>query len=187
MKKVLAFFVSLLFLSCLTGCLLVPKDTEPVEQIGEGTLGSYYVKITDHFVAKTISGKDVFILSFDFTNNNSSGVSAASALGLTLFQSGIELSQASVLFPISGYSSSNYHTKIKDGATLNCQVAFSAVRRRQRPHPWRTGTAQAASRSFRSWRTFLDPRTCRKQTQLCRGRSVQSTPAALWSCSPSAC
>lgn len=91
MKKVLAFLVSLFFLSCLTGCLLVPKDTEPVEQIGEGTLGSYYVKITDHFVAKTISGKDVFILSFDFTNNNSSGVSAASALGLTLFQSGIEL------------------------------------------------------------------------------------------------
>lgn len=125
MKKVLAFLVSLFFLSCLNGCLLVPKDTEPVEQIGEGTLGSYYVKITDHFVAKTISGKDVFILSFDFTNNNSSGVSAASALGLTLFQSGIELSQASVLFPISGYSSSNYHTKVKDGATLNCQVAFS--------------------------------------------------------------
>lgn len=59
MKKVLAFFVSLLFLSCLTGCLLVPKDTEPVEQIGEGTLGSYHVKITDHFVAKTISGKDL--------------------------------------------------------------------------------------------------------------------------------
>lgn len=124
MKKTLALIVSLFLLSCLTGCLLVPKDTEPVEQIGEGTLGSYYVKITDHFVAKTISGKDVFILSFDFTNNNSSGVSAASALGLTLFQSGIELSPASILFPISGYSSSNYHTKVKDGATLNCQAAF---------------------------------------------------------------
>lgn len=124
MKKALAFIVSLFLLSCLTGCFLSPNDTRPVEQNGEGTLGSYYVKVTDHFAAKTVSGKDVFILSFDFTNNGGHGVTAASALGLTLFQSGIELSPASILFPISGYSSSNYHTKVKDGATLNCQVAF---------------------------------------------------------------
>lgn len=124
MKKTLAFIVSLFLLSCLTGCFLSSNDTRPVEQNGEGTLGSYYVKVTDHFVAKTISGKEVLILSFDFTNNSSNGVSAASALGLTLFQSGIELSPASLLFPIAGYDSANCHTKVKDGATLNCQAAF---------------------------------------------------------------
>lgn len=124
MKKTLALIVSLFLLSCLTGCFFSPNNAKPVEQNGEGALGSYYVKITDHFAAKTVSGKDVFILSFDFTNNSGHGVTAASALGLTLFQSGIELSPASILFPISGYSSSNYHTKVKDGATLNCQAAF---------------------------------------------------------------
>lgn len=124
MKKALAFIVSLFLLSCLTGCIFSPDVLKPVEQNGEGTLGNYYVKVTDHFVTETFAGKDVFILSFDFTNNSSNGVSAASALGLTLFQSGIELSPASLLFPIAGYDSANCHTKVKDGATLNCQAAF---------------------------------------------------------------
>lgn len=124
MKKASAFLVCLFLLFCLSGCFLDSDHSHPVEQNGEGTLGSYYVKVTDHFVSPTISGKDVLVLSFDFTNNGSSGVTAASALSLTLFQSGIELSQASLFFPIAGYDSANYHTKVKNAATLNCQVAF---------------------------------------------------------------
>lgn len=125
MKRAAALVVCLFLLSCLTGCMTDFGDkTESVEQSGEGSLGSYYVKITDHFVASTATGKDVLILSFDFTNNGHSGVSAASALGLTLFQSGIELSPATLLFPPAGYDSANYHKKVKDGATLNCQAAF---------------------------------------------------------------
>ena len=86
MNRAAALVVCLFLLSCLTGCMTDLRDkTESVEQSGEGSLGSYYVKITDHFVASTATGKDVLILSFDFTNNGYSGVSAASALGLTLF------------------------------------------------------------------------------------------------------
>ena len=124
MKKALAFIVSLFLLSCLTGCFLSPDASKPVEQNGEGTLGNYYVKVTDHFVTETFSGKDVLIISFDFTNNGSHGVTAVSALGLTLFQSGIELSPAFPFFSLAGYDTANYYTKIKNGATLNCQAAF---------------------------------------------------------------
>lgn len=122
MKKALAILVSLFLISCLAGCF--PNVFEPVEQDGEGTLGDYYVKVTDHFVTKTVTGKDVLILSFDFTNNNTTGASASSALRFTLFQSGIELSQAFLLLPLSGYSSTNYYAKVKDSATLPCQAAF---------------------------------------------------------------
>lgn len=123
-EKILAALVSLFLLSCLTGCSFSFNDSEPDIQNGEGTLGRYYVKVTDHFVSPDAGGNDILILFFDFTNNGEAGISAASALRLTLYQSGIELSPASRPLSLDGYDSANYQTKVKDGATLNCQAAF---------------------------------------------------------------
>lgn len=124
MKKILTIIVCFFFLIFLVGCSFRFNDSKPVIQNREGSLGRYYVKFTDHFVSPSAGGNDILILSFDFTNNGEAGISAASALRLTLYQSGIELSPASRPLSLDGYDSANYQTKVKDGATLNCQAAF---------------------------------------------------------------
>lgn len=125
MKRLLIILASLFLLSCLTGCVAGSgAESKPVEQSGEGSFGDYYVKITDHFITTTYNGKNVLVLCFDFTNNGEDAASAASSLSVLLFQRGIELSSAYFLFPPPGYDGTNFYTKIKDGATLNCQKAF---------------------------------------------------------------
>jgi len=94
------------------------------EQVGEGTVGKYTVKFTDAALAKDYDGKDVIIVSYDFTNNDEETTSAMVSLVVKAFQDGVELERAYFLDGADGYDADNIMKDLKTGATLNCQEAY---------------------------------------------------------------
>lgn len=94
------------------------------EQVGEGTLGEYAVKFTDATLAKDYEGKDVIIVSYDFTNNGEESASAMVSITVKAFQDGVELSDAYLIDASDVYNAENQMKELKTGATLNCQEAY---------------------------------------------------------------
>lgn len=137
MKKILLFALVLALSFSLLGCGSTSSpdtasesenaDNEATIQQSNsnaGTLGDYAISFTGCTTAKDYEGKDVIIVSYDFTNNSDEATSAALALYVKAFQNGIELENGIVIDDIDGYNSDNYMKDIKPGVTLNVQEAF---------------------------------------------------------------
>lgn len=135
MKKFLALLMALIM--CLSICACGGNDDsadtdnkEPVTQkddeteetkASEGTLGDYAIKFTGFSLSKDYEGKDVIIVSYDFTNNSDEAEAAIWAVNIKAFQDGVELETA---FVLDNDDIDNSTKEIKSGVTLSCCSAF---------------------------------------------------------------
>lgn len=135
MKRFLALLMALIM--CVSICACGANDDsadtdnkEPVTQNGdsaeetkvsEGALGDYEIKFTGFSLSKDYEGKDVIIVSYDFTNNSDEADAAIFALTIKAYQDGVELETA---FVLENEDIDNATKEIKSGVTLNCCSAF---------------------------------------------------------------
>ena len=90
----------------------------------DDTLGDYVVKIKSARMTKTYDGKAAIVITYAFTNNNSEPQAFSYAIEDAVFQNGIGLNEAYFLTDNDNYSSDNQIKEIKQGSTLNVDVAY---------------------------------------------------------------
>lgn len=99
-------------------------ENQDTNDVGEGTIGKYYVKIGNHEVTKDSSGKSILLVTMAFTNNDNTPKAFMYNLDCKAYQNGVELTT-----PISSYGISNYDwedktKEIQSGVTYEFNLAF---------------------------------------------------------------
>lgn len=103
-------------------------ESQKPEEMGsaarqEGDLGSYYVKIKGAAAAEDYEGKQAAVVTYTWTNNGDSAVSAYAAIQVKAFQSGVQLDSAVVIDP-GKFDAANYMREVQPGRTAEVQSAF---------------------------------------------------------------
>ncbi len=100
--------------------------TEVQEQGGNNSsavINDYSVTICSASVINDYNGSPALAVTYEFTNNSEHNVSFASAMGVDVFQEGVEC-KAAVIADAS-YNSMGILTQVPPGATNTFQVAYS--------------------------------------------------------------
>lgn len=106
-----------------------PKDqgTEtvaPTQAVDDGSIGDYAVEIVACRLSKDYEGKDVAIITYNFTNVSADEpTSFMFAFDDKVYQNGIECEYA-IITDDDSYDESNQLKEIKAGATLEVEVAY---------------------------------------------------------------
>lgn len=99
------------------------EKTEEKKVTDSGDLGDYTVKIHDGFeLAKDYNGKDVIVLTYDFTNNSDDNQSFMFAISDKVFQNGIGLESA--VMSTDSPELKNRSTDIQPGASVTVKVGY---------------------------------------------------------------
>ena len=122
-----------IMLVALAGCGEVLDEvgdivTDPVvpsiggTMTGEGELGDYYIKIVSATTDKDYEGKDVLIVTYEWTNNGDEEQMFSTAFSAKAYQNGIECASAYFVDSVDAQKSL---TNIKPGASLEVQEAYA--------------------------------------------------------------
>ncbi len=99
------------------------SDSASVEQ-SKNNLGDYKVDITSCRLAADYEGKPIVIVKYTFTNNGENAVAFWIALDETVYQGGVGLNECYFAAEGANYSSDNQSKEIKQGATIEVEVAY---------------------------------------------------------------
>jgi hypothetical protein len=90
--------------------------------------GSVIVISDDMWISK-YSNSNILVLNFTYTNNSDTAKNFINDnnVNVNLYQGGIELSSPGVMSNGSDFDTSNSFTRLKDGASLNTQLAFKLL------------------------------------------------------------
>ena len=141
MKKTIALItvlglILLTFCSCMDlGGLLESSETTQssdeqkptVEKptTSDAALGDYEVVIDSCRLAKDHEGAPVVIVKYKFTNNSEEAADFMLSVSDEVYQDGVELETCFFLDDSANYSSGNMSKKIKKGASLDVEVAYT--------------------------------------------------------------
>ena len=99
-----------------------PSPTNNADEKNVIHLEPYTIKITRSFVSSDKNGNKVIVMNINYTNSSSEAKTFRQAINLTLYQDGIQLEQC---YQAKNYDmSSGLNTKVKDGASLDVQMAY---------------------------------------------------------------
>lgn len=87
-------------------------------------LGDFEVVIDSCRLAKDYEGKDIVIVKYIFTNNGTDAQSFDWAFEDQVYQNGVGLNECYVPDDSANYSSDNQTKEIKQGATLDVEIAY---------------------------------------------------------------
>lgn len=87
-------------------------------------LGDYNVVIDSCRLAKDFEGKDVVIVKYIFTNNSDTPTAFYLTFEDNVFQDGIGLNESYVVADNANYSSDNQTKEIKQGSSLDVEIAY---------------------------------------------------------------
>lgn len=133
MKKWSLLLTILLVVAFALFALGSGESEEPASQ-GEGVasqtnndaLGEYTVVIDSCRLAEDYEGKPVAIIKYIFTNvSDEDPASFGVAMEAAVFQAGVGLNEAYVLDDSANYSSDNQSKEIKQGASIEVEVAYN--------------------------------------------------------------
>lgn len=135
MKKILSAVLSLAILSTFAFFAIASGDSEKEEEktqeagsaaVAEdnATLGDYQVEIKEARVAKDYEGSPVVIVKYSFTNNSEESAAFMWTFDDQVYQNGVGLEKAYVLADSANYDDSNMYKEIKEGVTLDLEVAY---------------------------------------------------------------
>ncbi len=130
MKKLFALLLILALSLCtFTGCLESTGDeNQGVGGAGDGAstsnLGHYHVVIDSCRLAEDYEGKPVVIIKYLFTNNDDEAAAFMWTLTDEVYQDGVELEHCYLVDDSANYSSDNQDKKIKQGVTIEVEVAY---------------------------------------------------------------
>ncbi len=88
------------------------------------TLGDYQLEILSCRLAKSYDDKDVAIVKYKFTNNAEEAQCFSWAFDDEAYQDGVGLNRAYVLKDSANYSEDNQIKQIKNGVSLEVEVAY---------------------------------------------------------------
>lgn len=101
------------------------SDSAAQSETVEGSIGDYAVVIDSCRLAKDYEGKAVVIVKYLFTNVSDETPSAFYvAFDDAAYQNGVGLNEAYVLDDSANYSADNQTKEIKEGATIEVEVAY---------------------------------------------------------------
>lgn len=95
-----------------------------VSDTKDDELGDYSVVIDSCRLAKDYEGDDIVIVKYIFTNNAEDSASFFLAFDETVYQDGIGLNECYFADDSANYSSDNQTKEIKQGSTLDVEVAY---------------------------------------------------------------
>lgn len=133
MKKLLSLTLFLIVLISVTACAPTqtsssqnktppsPIESEAPKIEGEGKLGDYYVKIVSAKKSTDYEGKDVLVVTYEWTNNGKEATSFMVAFIAKAYQNGVECSSAFLVDDVDAEKSMN---NIKPGTTYTVQEAY---------------------------------------------------------------
>lgn len=143
MKKIAILLAMLISVSGLTSCTadepliptpstepsskvyepISPKEKESSEEEEPVVESSITVKVLGHSLTKDDDGNSVIIVDYEFSHTEEEAVSFMIAVSATLFQNGVELSNAYIAGD-PNYDGANSRKDIKSGAVLTVQEAY---------------------------------------------------------------
>ena len=88
---------------------------------GEGDIGEYNIKIVSAKTGKDYAGKDVLIVTYQWTNNSDKEKMFSTAFSAKAYQDGVECGGITV---VDGVDTQKMLSNIKPGATLEVQDAY---------------------------------------------------------------
>ena len=95
------------------------------ENIPKGNnIGNYRVEIKSARLGKDYDGKNIIIIKYSFTNNDTEPASFSYAFDCTAYQSGIELSESLGYSDDQSISFEEKYVDIKKGATIEVEIAY---------------------------------------------------------------
>lgn len=97
------------------------SDSENKTLQGEGDIGKYNIKIVSAKKGKDYAGKDVLIVTYQWTNNSDEEQMFSTAFSAKAYQDGIECGGITV---VDGVDTQKMLSNIKPGATLEVQDAY---------------------------------------------------------------
>ena len=133
MKKFLCIMLAIVLVGAYCLFAVASSESESESQ-GDGeveknenksNLGSYAVEIKSCRLAKDYEGKDVVIVTYNFTNNDDDSVAFYIAFNDAVYQNGVGLNEAYLLDDSANYSSDNQMKEIKKGASLDVEIAYT--------------------------------------------------------------
>lgn len=140
MKKIFLFSMLVVFiLTALAGCMNSDNETlsstaskndvsnnemASKKDTADGDLDEYNVNIKSCRLAKDYEGKDIVIVKYGFTNNSNNTASFTFAINDKVFQNGVGLNKCYTAAESAKYSSDNQSKDIKNGASLDVEVAY---------------------------------------------------------------
>ncbi len=132
MKKFLCLLMAAIMLVAFAGCTevldevgdsvmdsVIPSTGGTMD--GEGELGDYYIKIVSATIDKDYEGKDVLVVTYEWTNNGDEEQMFSTAFTAKAYQNGIECTTAYLVDSVDAEKSL---TNIKSGATLEVKEAY---------------------------------------------------------------
>ena len=132
MKKILCLLLAVMLLT-VAGCTEVIDEVNDsvVDSIipsvggtmeGEGDLGDYHIKIVSATTAKDYEGKEVLVVTYEWTNNGDEEQMFSTAFTAKAYQNGIECTTA---YFVDAVDSEKSLTNIKPGASLEVKEAYA--------------------------------------------------------------
>ena len=98
------------------------SSTEEVKnQEGEGDIGDCHIKIVSAEKGQDISGQDLLIVTFEWTNNSDDEKMFTSTFSVSAYQNGVECSSITV---VDGVETEKMLAKIKPGVSLEVQESY---------------------------------------------------------------
>lgn len=132
MKKLVSLILALLLVGTFTLFALGSGEAETDNQ-GSATaessnkdsdLGDYKVEIESCRIAKDYENKPVVIIKYIFTNNADESTAFYTAFEDNVYQNGVGLNESYVLKDSAKYSADNQTKDIKQGASIDVEVAY---------------------------------------------------------------
>ena len=97
------------------------QTTAAPEPDGEGTIGDYYIKIVSAEKGKDYGGKDVIVVTYEWTNNSDEEKMFSTAFTAKAYQNGIECVSA---YLVDGVDSQKTLANIKPGTSMEVKEAY---------------------------------------------------------------
>lgn len=111
--------------SKITKTLEIDSLFRELDESTANMIGNYTVVIDSCRIVTTGSGEPVVIVKYLFTNNGSEPAAFIYSLSSTVYQNGVELSNAYLVSTSeNNYSSANQMTKVATGVTLEVEKAY---------------------------------------------------------------
>ncbi len=129
MKKLGALLLAILLIATF-GIFALGSGEDGESDQGSGSadntaIGDYSLVIDSCRLAKDYENKDVVIVKYKFTNNNSDEPSSFYVtFDETVYQNGVGLNEAYVLKDSANYNADNQTKEIKKGASIDVEVAY---------------------------------------------------------------
>ena len=133
-KKILSIFAVITVLLAFGLCAIASSDSgdsnddqgsENANQNENGSnLGNYNIVIKSCRLAEDYEGKPIAIITYSFTNNDKDPANFSFAFECNVYQDGIGLNECYFASEEANYSSDNQLKDIKQGATIDVEVAY---------------------------------------------------------------